>query len=259
MVISEASNRYVDRKMAMSQYIKEQGFCTIDELVEKFSISRVTVHRVLNQLKEERVVSKVRGGAKPYAYEVETRFTIRVKANSEKKREIARNALELIDDGDLIFLEASSTCLYLANEIAKRGYQELTVITNSPAIGEALAHKAGISVIMTGGEFHTELNTLGGPLALYAIEKLQFKKVFLSALAISEKGVMTSVSLLLDIKKKLVDDNRELNLLIDSSKFSNLAPLVALQIHQLRRVVTDKAVPQEMVQKYENLGVEVIY
>lgn len=248
-----------ERKEAMLMDIKEHRYCSIDELVRKFGVSRVTVHRTLSELEQDQLVVKVRGGVRfQEAVGIETRFSIRLKTHQEQKLEIAEKAVELISDGDSIFLESSSTCLYLAHQIHQRKFSDLTVITNGPEIGDILSNCPEIHVIMTGGEYHTDLNTLGGPLALYAIGKLQFKKVFLSALAISTEGIMTSISSLLDIKRKLLEGDREFNLLIDSSKFSSIAPHLIMPITQLKRIITDKGLSQELLKTYESLNVEVI-
>ena len=258
-VLSDKIRIPIERKEAMLMLIKEKRFCSIEELIRKFGVSKVTIHRMLNELENDRLVVKIRGGVRfQEAPGVETKFSIRLKNNNEQKQEIARKALALIEDGDSIFLESSSTCLYLATQIGQENFSDLTVITNGPAIGDELSNYPGIHVIMTGGEYHAELNTLGGPLALYAIERLQFKKVFLSALAISPKGIMTSISLLLDIKRKLMEGDREFNLLIDSSKFSGIAAHMIMPVTQLKRIITDHRLDPDLVKAYEALGVEVL-
>lgn len=258
-VLSDKTRIPMERKEAMLMLVKEKRFCSIEELIQKFGVSKVTVHRMLNELENDRLVVKVRGGVRfQEAAGVETKFSIRLKNNNEQKLEIAQKALTLIEDGDSIFLESSSTCLYLAAQIGRSHFSDLTIITNGPAIGDELSNYPGIHVIMTGGEYHAELNTLGGPLTLYAIEKLQFKKVFLSALAISPKGIMTSISLLLDIKRKLMEGDREFNLLIDSSKFAGIAPHMIMPATQLKRIITDHRLSPDLVKTYEDLGVEVL-
>ncbi len=249
-----------ERKEDVLKLINNKRYCSIDEIARMFDVSKVTVHRMLNELEEEGLITKVRGGAKKYEESsFETRFTARLRANRELKEEIALKALPLVEDGDSIFLESSTTCLYLARLLAKSNIQDLTVITNGPAIGNELAKNSSIHVIMTGGEYNIELNTLGGQFTLYAIEMLQFRKVFLSALAVSTKGAMTSISLLLDIKRKLMEGDREFNLLIDSTKFTGIAPHMIMPVSTLKRIITDSGIDLELVKEYEALGVEMLY
>lgn len=249
-----------ERKEDILQLIRKEKVCTINAIVDRFKISKVTVHRVLNELENEQHVVKVRGGVKIIEIpKFETRFSIRLRNYIAEKAEIAKKALQFIKEGDSIFLESSTTSYYLARALSALGGMNLTVITNGPEVAAELGRASNIHVIVTGGELEAEVNALVGPLTLYAIEKLQFSKVFFTSVAVSPRGVMTSLSLLFDVKRKLVESGQEINLIIDSSKFSGAAPHIIAPLTKLTRIITDSKIAPETVEVYKKLGVVIIH
>lgn len=240
--------------------IRKEKVCAITELVDRFKISKVTVHRVLNELEGEGLVVKVRGGVKIVEVpKIETRYSIRLQNHIAEKVDIAKKALGFIKDGDSIFLESSTTGYYLARAISAFGGLNLTVITNGLEVAAELGKTPNVHVIVTGGELEAELNALVGPLTLDAIDRLQFSRVFFTSIAVSPKGVMTSLSLLFDVKRKLVESGREINLIVDSSKFFGAAPHLITPIANLTRIITDAHIARETVEVYKNLGVEIVH
>ena len=249
-----------ERKEDVLRLIREEKVVTIKSIMDRFKVSKVTVHRILNDLENERHVLKVRGGVKIVdTPKFETRYSIRLRNYIPEKAEIAQKALRFIEEGDSIFLESSTTGYYLARALCALGNINLTIITNGPEIAAELSKVPNIHVIMTGGELEAELNTLVGPLALYAIERLQFCKVFFTSVAVSPRGVMTSMSVLFDLKRKLVESGREINLIVDSSKFYGTAPHIVAPLSSLTRIITDSKIPETTVETYKKLGVVVIH
>lgn len=249
-----------ERKENILRLIRKEKVITIGNIMDRFQVSKVTVHRILNELENDQLLVKVRGGARIIETpKFETRFSIRLRNYISEKTEIAKKAMGFINDGDSIFLESSTTSYYLARALSALDNVHLTVITNGPEVAAELGKAPNIHVIVTGGELEQEVNALVGPLTLYAIEKLQFSKVFFTSVAVSPRGVMTSLSLLFDVKRKLVETGQELNLIVDSSKFNGAAPHVIASLSQLSRIITDSKIPPETVDVFEKLGVEVIH
>jgi DeoR family fructose operon transcriptional repressor len=248
-----------DRKEQILSYISERKSCRINELAEQFAISRVTVHRILNELETEALVTKVRGGVK---FSVSSSMNIagnRMVANIKEKSEIAQKATAYINEGDAIFLDSSTTCYYLAKELCAQPRLELTVITNSPMVLYQLNQMTHIHVICTGGELHYPLNALAGPLTIGAIERLQFDKAFISAAGIElTAGIMSAQAYIVELRRALIETAAEVTLLMDSSKFSKHAPLVIAPVEKLTRIISDSGLSAEEIRRFKDRGIEIV-
>ena len=249
------------RKEEILDFVQEKKICSIAELARRFSVSRVTIHRVLNDLESEDLVTKVHGGVRASEPQsrIETRFKVRMQTNKAKKIEIAGKALQFVRSGDTVFIDSSTTCYQFARRLGELDSLRLTVISSSPLISYELSEARHIDVISTGGELFQEVYTFAGDITLEAIGKLQFGTVFLSAAALSvEQGLMTTQSFLALIKRKVIEKASEINLLIDSSKFDRIAPRVIAPIENVTRIITDSGLPDELRKKYGKLGIELV-
>lgn len=250
----------IQRKEEILKLIKENNICTIEELTKRFNISNVTVHRILNELEEEGLVNKVRGGVKLVSPSLpEIRFNVRMRTNLAQKREIARKAVTFIKEGDSIFLDASTTCFIFAKEISRGNYSDLTVVTNSPFVVCELSQSPNIHVISTGGELQYQLNGLAGSLTLNFMASLHLDKAFVSAAGISlKKGLMTSQPFIVEVLQKAFEVANEINLLIDSSKFFKVAMLTIAPVTRVTRIISDSKLPKETIVECQRLGIEVV-
>lgn len=250
----------VERKQEILGFIRKNKICSIDRLASRFGVSRVTVHRILNGLEAEELVTKVHGGVRlcePPA--LETRFAIRLRTNRAEKEEIARKALRYIESGDTIYVDSSTTCYQLVRALRRRQDLHVTVISSSPLVSYELAHARHISFISTGGELDHEVLTFTGELTLEAIGRLQFAKAFVSAGAVApDKGLMTSKSFLADIIRRAMHGAREVNLLVDSSKFQRLAAQIIAPVTRVSRIISDVGLPAGTIESLRALGVEVV-
>ena len=97
----------VDRWIDISEYLKEKKYASMEELMQKFQLSRSTVRRTLIAMEERNLLKRVRGGAE--VIEDEVPLTIVdceniFNTNKEAKIKIAKKAAKLIEDNDVIFI-----------------------------------------------------------------------------------------------------------------------------------------------------------
>jgi DeoR/GlpR family transcriptional regulator of sugar metabolism len=127
------------RRAQILELIQRSGGVSVGELARAHDVSPITVHRDLEQLAREGLVERVHGGARAVraadgANQIATAWSQRVKQAGAAKAAIAARAAELIDNGCTVFLDASSSALALARRLMERPPNELTLVTNSPAI-----------------------------------------------------------------------------------------------------------------------------
>lgn len=254
MIVSVRNEEILD-------FIRQRELCTIIDLSDSFGISKVTVHRVLNDLETEGHVQKVRGGVKyRESGGLEKSFDVRFRRQIQEKQSIARTAVRYVQEGSSVFLDSATTTVYLAKELARSYDRSFTVITDSPIVVQEFLKTPNIQVVSTGGNLQYELNTFAGPLAYDAIEKLQFGAAFLSAAAINpERGVMTAQSVLVKLIGKIIECADEVNLLVDHTKFSKIAPLVIAPFTAIDRIITDQEPSDDDARAYAAKGVEIVW
>lgn len=251
----------VKRREEILSFVQKRRICTIQELARRFSVSRVTIHRVLSDLEHEALVTKVHGGVRvsELATGIETRFNIRMNTQKPQKIEIARKALRQIQDGDTIFIDSSTTCYQLVRLLREQDSLRLTVISNSPLVSYEMSRSRHINFISTGGELFQEVLTFAGDLTLEAIGKLQFEKAFISTAALStDKGLMTTQSFLATIKRRVIEKATQVNLLIDSSKFERIAPNMIAPVQRVARIISDAGLNEELQRPYRALSIELV-
>ncbi|MCL4418218.1 MAG: DeoR/GlpR family DNA-binding transcription regulator, partial [Actinobacteria bacterium] len=148
------------RRSKIAELVNEKGIVRIEELAKKFNISEVTIHRDLQYLENQGVLRKLRGGAIATPSEPEVQFSYRTQSCIEEKRQIGNATVQLIEEGDVIIMDGSTTCLEVAKRI--KNMFNLTVFTNNPFIMYELMHSQGIVLYFIGGLFSRDLECFVG-------------------------------------------------------------------------------------------------
>lgn len=253
------------RREKIVNELRRKRTCTVPELSNLLSVSEVTIHRDLVHLEQSGIVHKVHGGATIVdaspgeGPKAEQRLQIRMRMQLEEKKEIAKKAVRLIRDETSIFLDHSSTSIYLTREIRSRVYKNLVIVTNSIKVLDELEGITTVNLISTGGNFQHQWSALGGSISLDFLGRLNFDQIFISCGGLSiERGLMTSFPFIVEILKKASSVAREINLLADSSKFSRMGTFSILPVASMTRIITDGKLNPAIAEEYRSLGLEVI-
>ena len=119
-----------DRQQAVLDFIREQHSATVTELSKRFFISETSIRRDLARLEHAGFIHKTYGGAVIVDGNNEVlSLEARQQVESEAKVAIARKASSLVSNGQVIFLDSSSTVLSLVPFLSQ--LQNLSVITAS--------------------------------------------------------------------------------------------------------------------------------
>lgn len=230
-----------------------------EELAEGTGLSKATVYRVIKRLHSEDLIDRIAPGI-AVIKQPETAFDVRLKANIEKKREIASKAVALVEDGDAIFVDASTTCLAFVQELAKSELSGLSIVTNSTYVVNELDERAGdFYIVCTGGELQPSLNALVGSIVRSRLEVMKFNKAFVSCAAFSlERGLMTTQTSLVDVTRAASESASSVIVLVDSTKFEKQALLNALGLSRVSVVVSDKGLPRQIRTVLQSKGIQVL-
>jgi len=179
-----------EREREITNILKyEDGFITVKELCKRLYASESSIRRDLAALESKGIVKRSYGGAELITnFSDVISFNKRYHHNIEEKKAIAKKAAKLIKDGNIIFLDQSSTSFYLATEINSRS--ALTVITNNIEILHLLSDSS-LKVISSGGFLSPENRScLIGSDAQSIFENIYADFAFFSAKSLSEDGII---------------------------------------------------------------------
>jgi DeoR/GlpR family transcriptional regulator of sugar metabolism len=230
----------------------------VTELSKVFSVSEVTVRSDLTALAKQGLAARVRGGVRALQQgESEVGFDLRLRLEVEGKRAIARAAAAMVDEGEAVAIDASTTGYYLALEL--RAKRELVVVTNGLLVATALADAPGITVLVPGGLLRLSAMSLVGDLGTDVLRTTRINKGFLGARGLSlERGLMDLNPDEVRIKQEMADACEQVFGIFDGTKWHRSALLAFVPVEELSGIVTDSSAPEAEVEAWRAAGVDVI-
>jgi DeoR family ulaG and ulaABCDEF operon transcriptional repressor len=250
----------IERQRIILGEVAEKPVVTVAELVALTGASEATIRRDIGALHVSSKLRRVRGGAEalhpPQVLGIAGRpFSVNEGVNIDKKRAIARAAVELCEDGDSIIINGGTTTFQMVHDLARRRMQ---ILTNSFPIAEHLLRNSKNTITVPGGAIYREQNIILSPFENDVTRNFYARRMFMSARGISSLGVMEGDPLLIQAEQKLLNQADELVLLVDSSKFQNRSSLILCPLERVHTVITDEGVSPRDVKTVEQAGIRLI-
>ena len=140
----------LERRNLILEKLQTEKRVVVSELSQLYEVSEETIRRDLDKLEKEGLATKSYGGAViKEDVSIDLPFNIRKNQNVGGKQKMAELAASLVKEGDHIFLDASTTAVFVAKALKEK--ERLTVITNSMEILLELSDVSGWNIISTGG------------------------------------------------------------------------------------------------------------
>ncbi|MBB4066296.1 DeoR/GlpR family DNA-binding transcription regulator [Gellertiella hungarica] len=242
-----------DRRQAIMDLLVEQRMVELDALSERFGVSRMTIHRDLDDLEEAGMLRKVRGGATiESSTQFESDFRFRERQEGEAKRRMAEAALELIEPGMTVAVNDGSMAAVLGSILPRK--RPLTVITNNAAIIETLRMEPGITTIALGGVYSAKFNAYFGVVTEESMARLRADIAFISAPAVSGGMAFHMDDGVIRAKRAMIASASRACLLVNHQRFGKSALHVLARISDFERVITDDLPPREALEAFEKNG-----
>lgn len=227
------------RKDEILSLLGQYNYLSVEFLSEKLHISQSSIRRDLSILEAQGLVRRSHGGV--HSLNENNTLTpreLRMRENAVQKRIICQMASELIKDGDTIFMDGSTTCLYLVDFLENK--KDITVLTNNLKLATMLEHCTNITVYCTGGLLRLNELVAMGSLAENACRFMHTNIMFFSARAIDENGIITDLNEPEVIVRKTAMENTDKTVfLCDSSKFNKRSTFTLCDLKDVDCVVTD--------------------
>jgi DeoR family fructose operon transcriptional repressor len=223
---------------------------TIKELANNFDVSESTIRRDLDELEEKGHVKRTHGGAILIEkFNNEYNFIKKTKENIKEKREIAKCAAVLVENGDTIAINSSTLTYLLAKELTAKN---LKIITNSIDIIVELSSKNDYDISVLGGDYFHIARTIEGPITEKQIREMHFDKAFLGVNGIDLKlGLSTGSPIEASSKKAMIECSDQSYILSESTKFDNASFYKIADFEDINAIITDENLSENKFEKYQ--------
>jgi DeoR/GlpR family transcriptional regulator of sugar metabolism len=215
-----------ERRRMIAQRLRQHGSVSVAGLEAEFGISPMTARRDLDELERRGVARRTHGGAVlPGLSSHEDSFLQRLDVEVEAKERLAEAALALLEPGEAIFVDSSTTAYFAARRIVRENLQ-CTLLTNAVPIMDLLCEvdAAQVELVGAGGTLRKLTRSFVGPLAVRSIEAHFADHVIFSVRGLTPDGYLTDPDALeAEVKRAMISRARQAVLLIDGSKFDRPA------------------------------------
>ncbi|WEX76396.1 DeoR/GlpR family DNA-binding transcription regulator [Sinorhizobium numidicum] len=246
-----------DRREAIMDVLMEAGTASIEDLALRFGVSKMTVHRDLDDLEQAGLLRKVHGGASIQSSpQFESDFRYREKIAAGEKRRIAEYAATLVEPGGSLIIDDSSTAGAIAAFL--KDIRPLTVITNNLGVVTELSGAPGINVIALGGQYSKKFNGFFGIITEEALRSLRADVAFLSSSAIQGTTAFHQDQEVVQTKRQMVKAATRKYLLVDHEKFGRAALHFLTDLDAFDAVLTGSEVSDEHAAALSEAGVKLV-
>ncbi len=246
-----------ERRQRILETLRTRPGLRVPELAELLSVSQGTVRNDLEALSRNGQLKRVHGGAALSEEDAPANpsFAARSRHNESLKRMIARQAAGQVEDGDSIYLDASSSVYFMTIYLKER--RRLRVVTNGLEAGRALAANPANTVVLLGGQLNAEGSAISGPIAEQQLADLHVQKAFFSCSGFNLENGMTEVQIdEARLKKKAIASADAVYALVDSTKFGKVDLSSFARLEQITCLFSDSALPQAWIDQLRQSGLD---
>ncbi len=241
----------------ISNAVLRDGFVTVDDLAAELDVSRMTIHRDLDELQRTSTLRKVRGGASAHrSTQFESDFQFRVSAKRPEKLAMARVAATLASEGDVVVVDDSST----AGEVVPFLLEltPLTIITNFVPVMEKLFAIPDVKLIGLAGEYDPRYHSFLGILCESALAEVYADVLFTSSSAVQGDNIFHQDQRIVTAKQAMMRASRRRVLMMDHSKFGHGALHRVADLHEFTHLIVDDGLDEGSLHRLQDTGVDVL-
>lgn len=236
---------------------RAQGRVMVDDLVRRFEVSAQTIRKDLNDLCDQRVLTRIHGGAIVASGVENLAYEARRFVAAEEKKAIGIAAAAQIPNGSSLFINIGTTTEEVASALT--AHEDLLVITNNLNVAMLLYRQPRIEVIVAGGNVRRSDGAVIGSSAIKLIGEFKVDYAIVGASAIDEDGALLDFDYReVQAAQAIMANARSTMLVADSTKLQRSAPVRIAHLSQVHTFVTDVALPQPLQGICRSHGIHVI-
>ncbi|MGV6987886.1 DeoR family transcriptional regulator [Testudinibacter sp. P80/BLE/0925] len=246
-----------ERQKRILTLLTEHDLISIAELVEIMQVSHMTVRRDIQKLEEQGKVVSVSGGVQLLQrLFIEPTHDDKSLLFQAQKQAIGTQALQFLGGSKTIYLDAGTTTLEIAYQLAQR--EDLLVITNDFVIAHFLIKEGKCDLIHTGGYVCKENYSSVGELSAQFLRNISIDVAFISTSSWNLKGLTTPDEKKLAVKRAIVESSKKNILVTDASKYGKVATFWIYGLDVFDTIITDRTLLESVQKNIQNLNIELV-
>lgn len=243
------------RRQVIMQLLQDKGEISVEQLVQYFNTSEVTIRKDLSALESTGFLLRKYGGAVLIPQELLEENHEELLSN--RKLAIAKAAAERIADNNRIIIDSGSTTAALIKQLNNK--QGLVVMTNSLSVANQLRSlEHAPTLLMTGGTWDTGSESFQGKVAEQVLYSYNFDQLFIGADGIDLARGTTTFNELVGLSQVMAEVAQEVIVMVESQKIGRKMPNLELTWQQIDVLITDELLSDKVKKQIELLGVEVV-
>ncbi len=243
-----------ERQNRILQILGKDDRTSVNELSRSLKVSSVTIRQDLNFLESEGLLKRVHGGA---VLKDGDDLDNRLGKNYEKKLRIARKLATTVNEGESILIESGSANALLARELVK--IRKVTILTTNVYIARQFRTNPEADIIILGGIYQHESETLVGKITKACIDQLHIHKAFVGIDGYTTEDGFTLRDLFrAEISSHIIRKAKEVYVVSDSSKFGISGLTNICMPEDIQHVATDSDLDPQYQKEFREAGIDLI-
>ena len=232
--------------------LSNAGFVTVKELMTRCEYSSATIHRDLIELEKKGLIKRSTGGAEALKRATYPSLPSRYDFQKEEKLRIARMAAKFIENGDTVFIDASTTASYVASFLSDK--KDVHVITNNIELALKIS-LGGIKVTVLGGTVCESPSMLTGELTVENAMRFHADKAFFSTVAFSADGRISGGDTHHLIHRAMISNSEKVLFLSDAKKCTDDFKMSLCTFGEVDAVISDYDFDEEIKKTFSNTAI----
>ncbi|WP_315706813.1 MULTISPECIES: DeoR/GlpR family DNA-binding transcription regulator [unclassified Bradyrhizobium] len=245
------------RQTEILNLARSSGRVMVEDLARRFEVSAQTIRKDLNDLCEQRALTRIHGGAIIASGVENLAYEARRFVAAEEKKAIGAAAAARIPNGCSLFINIGTTTEEVASALS--AHQDLLVITNNLNVAMLLYRHPRIEVIVAGGTVRRSDGGVVGSTATQLIGQFKVDYAIIGASAIDEEGALLDFDYReVQVAQAIIANARSVMLVADSTKLHRSAPVRIAHLSQIQTFVTDRPLPDGLAGLCHSRGIQVV-
>src|SRR5437660_12510503 len=246
-----------ERRRLIAESIRSKGVVSVAQMADALGTTEITLRRDLRSMAREGLLVRTHGGAVlPAALGHEPSYTEKAQQAGDEKAAIARLAAKMVRPGDSIVLGPGTTTLALARLLVHS--PELTVVTNSLLVAQALMEASRVEVILTGGTLRRSIHALVGPATEESVRALRASQACISVNGFTaDRGLSTPSPLVAATDRAFAGAAQQVVVLADHKKIGQDPMCQTVPVGRVHTLITDTRADPILLEQIRSVGVDV--
>lgn len=248
----------LERQEEILEILNKNKSATVEELAAELFVSGATIRRDLRSMEKQGLIKRSHGGAMPFKSSAEeSAFAIREQENIAAKRAIANLAVRLINNGDAVFLDSSSTVGITVPLL--NNFNFLSVTTTGLRNAMLLSQTNNVKIYIAGGQIQNHSNSIVGTDTLSYISRMHADISLISCSGVTPTNGFTDSSIeQANLKRQMRKNSSKVAMLCDSTKFGKTFLCTDFMFDEIDYFITDKTPPNELLEKIANTKCKLV-